>query len=51
MVVNVRFSDRLRWLFWPEDLEQNSSPQPVVAFTNRRWLAGDEPVQEKVKNK
>jgi hypothetical protein len=26
VVVDVRFSDRLRWLFWPEDLEEVSSP-------------------------
>ena len=25
MVVDVLFSDRLRWLFWPEDLEETSS--------------------------
>jgi hypothetical protein len=42
----VCFSDRLRWLFWPEDLEVISSPPAVVAFANRRWLIGDEPVQE-----
>jgi hypothetical protein len=46
MVVDVCFSDRLRWLFWPEDLEVISSPPAVVAFANRRWLIGDEPVQE-----
>jgi hypothetical protein len=46
MVVDVCFSDRLRWLFWPEDLEVISPPQAVVAFANRRWLIGDEPVQE-----
>ena len=45
MVVDVCFSDRLRWLFWPEDLEEISSPPAVVAFANRRWLIGDEPVQ------
>jgi hypothetical protein len=28
MAVDVRFSDRLRWLFWPEDLEDISSPRP-----------------------
>jgi hypothetical protein len=27
MVVEVRFSDRLRWLLWPEDLEEISSPR------------------------
>ena len=51
MVVDVLFSDRLRWLFWPEDLEETSSPLAVVAFANRRWLAGDEPVQEIDNNK
>ena len=25
VVVEVRFSDRLRWLFWPEELEEVSS--------------------------
>ena len=28
MVVDVLFSDRLRWLFWPEDLEEISSSRP-----------------------
>jgi hypothetical protein len=28
MVVDVLFSDRLRWLFWPEDLEEISSRRP-----------------------
>jgi hypothetical protein len=28
MVVDVRLSDRLRWLFWPEDLEEISPPRP-----------------------
>ena len=28
MVVDVLFSDRLRWLLWPEDLEEISSPRP-----------------------
>jgi hypothetical protein len=28
MVVDVLFSDRLRWLFWPEDLEETSSRRP-----------------------
>jgi hypothetical protein len=28
MIVDVLFSDRLRWLFWPEDLEEISSSQP-----------------------
>jgi hypothetical protein len=37
MVVDVCFSDRLRWLLWPEDLEEISSPQAVVAFASRRW--------------
>jgi hypothetical protein len=46
MVVDVCFSDRLRWLLWPEDLEEISSPQAVVAFASRRWLAADESVQE-----
>jgi hypothetical protein len=46
MVVDVLFSDRLRWLFWPEDLEEISSPSAVAAYANRRWLAGDAPVQE-----
>jgi hypothetical protein len=26
MAVDVRFSDRLRWLLWPEDLEEITSP-------------------------
>jgi hypothetical protein len=26
VVVDVLFWDRLRWLFWPEDLEEISSP-------------------------
>jgi hypothetical protein len=26
VVVDVRFTDRSRWLFWPEDLEEVSSP-------------------------
>jgi hypothetical protein len=46
MIVDVCFSDRLRWLLWPEDLEEISSPQAVVAFANRPWLAGDESNQE-----
>ena len=25
VAIDVRFSDRLRWLFWPEDLEEVSS--------------------------
>jgi hypothetical protein len=45
MVVDVLFTDRLRWLLWPKDLEEEiSSPPAVAAFANRRWLAGDEPV-------
>jgi hypothetical protein len=28
MVVDVLFPDRLRWLFWPEDLEETSSRRP-----------------------
>jgi hypothetical protein len=32
MIVDVRLSDRLRWLFWPEDLEEISTPA-MVAFT------------------
>jgi hypothetical protein len=36
MVVDVLFSDRLRWLLWPEDLEEISSPLAVVAFANIR---------------
>jgi hypothetical protein len=28
MVVDVLFPDRLRWLFWPEDLEEISSSRP-----------------------
>ena len=44
MVVDVCFSDRLRWLLWPEDLEEISSPPAVVAFAKRRRLAGDKPV-------
>ena len=28
MVVDVLFSDGLRWLLWPEDLEEISSPRP-----------------------
>ena len=28
MIVDVLFSDRLRWLFWPEDLEETSSRRP-----------------------
>jgi hypothetical protein len=36
MVVDVVFSDRLRWLFWPEDLEEISSPLAVAAFASRR---------------
>jgi hypothetical protein len=28
MAVDVRFSDRLRWLLWPEDLEEIISPRP-----------------------
>jgi hypothetical protein len=51
MVVDVLFSDRLRWLFWAEDLEEISSPLAVAAFANRRWLVGDEPVQETDRNK
>jgi hypothetical protein len=27
-VVDVHFSDRLRWLLWPDDLEEISSPRP-----------------------
>jgi hypothetical protein len=30
MVVDVLFSDRLRWLFWPEDLEEISSRRPLL---------------------
>jgi len=36
MVVDVLFSDGLRWLLWPEDLEEISSPPAVAAFANRR---------------
>jgi hypothetical protein len=52
MVVDVLFSDGLRWLLWPEDLEEEiSSPPAVAAFANRRWLARDEPVQDIDKSK
>jgi hypothetical protein len=38
MVVDVRLSHRLRWLFWPEDLEEiSSSPQAWWRFL----LGGD----------
>jgi hypothetical protein len=47
VVVEVLFSDRLRWLLWPKDLEEEiSSPPAMAAFANRQWLAEDEPVQE-----
>jgi hypothetical protein len=36
IVVDVLFSDRLRWLFWAEDLEEISSPRPW-----RHSLIGD----------
>jgi hypothetical protein len=45
-VVDVLFSDRVRWLLWPQDLEEISSSPAVVAFADRRCLAGDEPLQE-----
>jgi hypothetical protein len=32
MVVDLCLSDRLRWLFWPEDLEVITTPPAVVAF-------------------
>jgi hypothetical protein len=36
VVVDVRFSDRSRWLFWPEDLEEVTSPARGP-FADRRW--------------
>jgi hypothetical protein len=32
MVVEVRFSDRLRWLLWPEDLEETISSPAIVTI-------------------
>ena len=36
VVMDVRFSDRSRWLFWPEDLEE-VSPPARAPFADRRW--------------
>jgi hypothetical protein len=39
-VVDVRFSDRLRWLLWPEDLEEISSPRPRSAWLSAAGAVG-----------
>jgi hypothetical protein len=47
-LVDILFSDRLRWLFLPEDLEEISPPPAAGAFADRRWVIGMSETKKKM---